>query len=614
MIGLWSLWLAVAAAAPPSWEEVVKVDITVADLAAGSWSRNFPGRIGAVQLGRSPSESQLCATPGGATLTLDPRRNPTDPCSALLALAGKPGEYHVWVADAARQSWTDLVLTRRDSAPTLVAPLCVNGHWVSGAGMAGAACTANGSIVLSQHVTTSAATKQPVVEPAPGVDAIAPEQLYFRWSSSSDWRAVKGSAEGLVFQVSGGVASIKLPAATLAQRLAELRAGTSTLELRLDLAGQSAADLGWKLGLAPPVANGGNPGASRCAAAPTGAELAALHPGSEVLPYVLCVDLSSGAPTWRMYSAFPDGVLWRPPAGWGHRKGNQPYTAVTLHGTVSPYLIPNVPVVVLAYPPAGQTVTVGAKGIVGLSDGAAYAGFKSATDDPAKLEATPSGPTALLNVLVPRAPGPFDVVVSASPVATENEDTPPVTASVTREMLVVPTYFGALRTGFSGLISPWEHGWAAVAQPDGSTVLTRTARAGLPEPELVVGFSTFYTRWAKYRIPDLQVGPRYRPRGGLYTGVGVLSQASTSGASVSFLRSLYFGHDVELTPHSSLAAAVVVRRTQVPIEGFEEGDLVPSSTGWSVTRPTVGFALTLNVTPWFFRQLPGAGLESVGTK
>ncbi|TMQ05330.1 MAG: hypothetical protein E6J90_49325 [Deltaproteobacteria bacterium] len=196
----------------------------------------------------------------------------------------------------------------------------------------------------------------------------------------------------------------------------------------------------------------------------------------------------------------------------------------------------------------------------------------------------------------------FCNVVYAAAAAEKSDGGPKLKKSTFAYELYVPKiYGGALRLGIGAVrVHGLEHSYGArkVAGSDFSQVVDNGA-----DPvnlEVVVGYAPFLgakltsDMGGRTYMRDDNPWTRFAP----YFGVGIIS---SSNSKFEWLRSLYAGVEYELTPGSSLALALVIRRVDALANGLSVGMPVADTTNLTRVTYEAGVGVVFNFTPAFFQ-------------
>lgn len=303
----------------------------------------------------------------------------------------------------------------------------------------------------------------------------------------------------------------------------------------------------------------------------------------------------------------PQARLVTPPRrDWVPNAASEPDTRV--HVDEEPYLRGDQPLDVLVLRSPGHRVAVTFSGSAGAPLGHVDAGGErkspAAEGGIREVELPLSQAGAQRVLLAPRV-GLIEVEVTGSVQKDEAWSDLPKRKL---ELVGMPRYVAAFRTGVGAAVAFEEHVWELVTQETGERTITRT-RTTRPDPEIVLGFTVFprgRTYWP---------GGRHLVRPAPYFGVSALGPAvPSSDLNIGFFRTQYFGVDLELRRQLSISAGVIRRQGEALKDGLREGQTWHGSRD-DITRPASfgGIFLNVNFSPIYFRTLAAGGLEKIPT-
>ncbi|MCC7540611.1 MAG: hypothetical protein IT379_30630 [Deltaproteobacteria bacterium] len=228
------------------------------------------------------------------------------------------------------------------------------------------------------------------------------------------------------------------------------------------------------------------------------------------------------------------------------------------------------------------------RGFGGIGSGAPVASREEERDE------TESGDLAVSTFrFVPRRPGVIDLGVKLDDVPTRSF-----------ELIVDARFLGAIRLGIGAVtFGAVDRAYRSSLQPGSMQSEITAERFDDVDLELVLGFSLFVFDMIEGGRGYLD-GPNYlfAP----YLGLGLIGEGA---GGTRALTSLWTGFEIEITPSSSIALGVVLRRVTRLAGGFDVGDAVDADTRFTTSRIGVGLGILINVSPEFARVagLPGAG-------
>ena len=192
----------------------------------------------------------------------------------------------------------------------------------------------------------------------------------------------------------------------------------------------------------------------------------------------------------------------------------------------------------------------------------------------------------------PRLPGAADLTV------TETAADGTVRSQVI-ELIVEETHAGALRLGIASVFGKAVDRSYEARRVNGSQQSEIVATgANKVDFELVLATAPYLFDYLLLDgpRPAISAGPRFAP----YLGIGLVSVKADENAELAFLRSMYFGAELEFVPSFSVAGAVVIRKVSRLSASQHIGS--PTTDGVSTESTTgVGFGLVVNFSPEFFK-------------